>query len=425
MDTKLKLGIIITIDPTNKGRIPSETYYFNALYHLQKTFVDDFSIDIICMTKRGVDIVEKLSTPTLDETEYRFFDFPHNVVLVSDDEKIEETAKKYDVLLCQKTYAMPFGGRLAKRCIDQYKLMSLFTGKYNKPIMFRISDCEEDYVDYLKMAQFNIPSFERNIKPKDPEHYDCIEHFTTTQEYINYENVYWLVNGSYKFDWLPDAMLNRKTEGPIKDLVSEETVRKNTIHLSDDIFFLVKENYEKYSYLNGTAPTVNSFCFIGFLNWINKHRVTVFKKLFKEFPEGTPPIHLFGEIDTDKFKTDNPNVTIEKGFIPGNSKEYFEFLNKYIAYVFIGKGRENIAYVGKTCYDAMVARTPIVVYSQCDMNRVLFPDNPEFYFDDIKGLSAIFQTLQDNDVRSKWVDIQTEIIFREFDIENANFSKLK
>jgi hypothetical protein len=73
----------------------------------------------------------------------------------------------------------------------------------------------------------------------------------------------------------------------------------------------------------------------------------------------------------------------------------------------------------------MVARTPIVVYSQCDMNRVLFPDNPEFYFDDIKGLSAIFQTLQDNDVRSKWVDIQTEIVFREFDIENANFSKLK
>jgi hypothetical protein len=160
--TTFKLGIVITVDPINKGRIPSEAYYFNALYNLQKTLIGNFSIDIICLSKRGVAIVEKLSTPTLDETDCRFFDFPHNVVLLSNDEEIEDAAKTYDVLLCQKTYAMPFGGKLAERCIKQYKLMSLFTGKYNKPIIFRISDCEEDYVDYstqpLRLIELGIGS---------------------------------------------------------------------------------------------------------------------------------------------------------------------------------------------------------------------------------------------------------------------------
>jgi hypothetical protein len=54
----------------------------------------------------------------------------------------------------------------------------------------------------------------------------------------------------------------------------------------------------------------------------------------------------------------------------------------------------------------------------------MFPNNPEFYFDNVTELAAMYELLQDNIVRSKWVDIQTKVIFKELDVEPVDFSLL-
>jgi hypothetical protein len=419
MTKKLKIGILITNDVTMDGKIMSEFLYFNAVYEKQKQYTPDLIVDLITLSKNSLRLVERYDVASLEGDSC--FDFPHKTILVTDDIGIERVSDEYDILITTRNYGVIFGGMLSGRSILQYKLSNMFSRK-NKPVMIRVTDSEDVACDYLKLAMLNIDGMEKNIKDKNPEAYEQAKTFVETQQFIDYNNVYWLANGSPKINWLYDTVLNKKSAGPLAGLVSEDVVKRNTIYLSDDIFFLVKENHSKYGYLDKTVPKNNSFCFIGFLSGINKTRLKVFNNLLKENPANLPPIHFFG--DVDKLSSDIPVVDIEQGSILGNSPEYFEFINNHLAYLFVGKGRENISYVGKTCYDSLVARTPIVVYSKCDVDRVMFPNNPEFYFDNVTELAAMYELLQDNMVRSKWVDIQTKVIFKELDVEPVDFSLL-
>jgi hypothetical protein len=87
-----------------------------------------------------------------------------------------------------------------------------------------------------------------------------------------------------------------------------------------------------------------------------------------------------------------------EGFIKGDSEEYFNFLNNHLAYVFIGKGQTEARYIGKTVYDAVVARTPVVVYKKCDSKMITF-SNSEFYFENEQELKVIYDKLQNEETR--------------------------
>jgi hypothetical protein len=140
-------------------------------------------------------------------------------------------------------------------------------------------------------------------------------------------------------------------------------------------------------------------------------RAKAFNVLFKANSYKVP-LKIFGkgtEILT-KFK-DKENIEIEEGYIKGDSPEYFDFLNNHLAYIFIGKGQSESRYIGKTVYDAVVARTPVVVYKKCDSRMITF-SNPEFYFEDEAGLKSIYEKLQATEVRNSWIKEQQEEIFR-------------
>jgi hypothetical protein len=116
-----------------------------------------------------------------------------------------------------------------------------------------------------------------------------------------------------------------------------------------------------------------------------------------------------------------PNIEIEEGFIKGDSEEYFDFLNKHLAYLFIGKGQSESRYIGKTVYDAIVARTPVAVYKKCDSKMITF-SNPEYYFEDERELHNILVKLKDPKTRMKWVEDQANEIFRKLPPSDFRFA---
>jgi hypothetical protein len=204
---------------------------------------------------------------------------------------------------------------------------------------------------------------------------------------------------------------------------SSEQFKANTIYVSDDIFFLVRKNYERFKEYDTTKIEIkNQFCYIGFFDTVNVARAKAFNVLFKENSYKVP-MKIFGkgtEILT-KFK-DKLNVDIEEGFIKGDSEEYFNFLNTHLAYIFIGKGQTESRYIGKTVYDAIVARTPVAVYKKCDSRMITF-ENPEFYFENERELRDIFNKLQDLDTRERWISEQYSDIMRKLPPSTFAFSK--
>jgi len=96
-------------------------------------------------------------------------------------------------------------------------------------------------------------------------------------------------------------------------------------------------------------------------------------------------------------------------------------LNSHLGYIFIGKGQTESRYIGKTVYDAIVARTPVVVYKKCDSKMITF-SNPNFYFETEEELKAIFNLLQDKDVREDWIKEQHLDIMRKLPPSSFKFS---
>jgi hypothetical protein len=150
-------------------------------------------------------------------------------------------------------------------------------------------------------------------------------------------------------------------------------------------------------------------------------RAKAFNVLFKENTQKIP-LKIFGKGTEILTKLQGKeNIEIEEGFIKGDSEEYFDFLNQHLAYIFIGKGQTESRYIGKTAYDAVVARTPIVVYKKCDSKMITF-SNPEFYFENETQLKAILQKLQSPAVRKEWIEMQAEEIFRKLPPSNFRFA---
>jgi len=403
---KINVGILIFGDPTRGGTITSEIKFLKNLYEQNSDRCDFYIITVN-------DTITKKIIKSSDTT----YDFPHKIIRVFGEDDLH----KLDNISCIVTYpghSNFFGGYLNDNVVKMYKIVSYMTNDLNRCTFVRINDSEIKVRDYRVLSKQRLDAglaAREEGKPdsafmKDPLNVAKAENLIACQEW-DYSKVFWFANGSKDAcDWVSETMFDREDEA--YRMAPKQTFIDNAIYVSDDIFFLVRKNYERFIKYDITASIVkDKFCYIGFFDTVNMARAKAFNVLFKANSYKVP-LKIFGkgtEILT-KFK-DKENIEIEEGYIKGDSPEYFDFLNNHLAYIFIGKGQSESRYIGKTVYDAIVARTPVVVYKKCDSRMITF-SNPEFYFEDEAGLNSIYEKLQDPATRAAWITEQQEEIFR-------------
>jgi hypothetical protein len=413
---KNNVGILIFGDPTRGGTIASEVKFLKSLYEHNHSDSDFYIITVNDSVTKKI-LKEKETT----------YDFPHEIVQIFGESDLH----KLDHFSCLVTYpghSNFFGGYLNDNIVKMYKIISKFTNDLKRPVFVRINDSEIKVRDYRRLSKQRLDAgyqARTEGKPdsafmKDPLNVGKAEDIVSWKEW-DYAKVYWFANGSREScDWVHETMYDREDE--YFRMSTPEQFKANSIYVSDDIFFLVRKNYERFQERYSIGVDMeNKFCYIGFFDTVNVARAKAFNILFKENSYKVP-MKIFGkgtEILT-KFK-DKTNVDIEEGFIKGDSEEYFDFLNKHLAYIFIGKGQTESRYIGKTVYDAVVARTPVAVYKKCDSRMITF-ENPEFYFENERELKQIHDKLQDGETRARWIKEQHEDIMRKLPPSSFQFS---
>ena len=409
------IGILIFGDPTRGGTIASEVKFLKSLYERNEKECKFYIITVNdSVTKK---IMRDRSTT---------YDFPNEVVKIFG----ENDFHKLDNFSCIVTYpghSNFFGGYLNDNIVKMYKIISRCTNQLKIPVFIRINDSEIKVRDYRLMSKQRLDSgyqARTEGKPdsafmKDPLNVAKAEDLVGWKEW-DYELVYWFANGSREAcDWVAETMYDREDEAC--RMAPRETFVRNSVYVSDDIFFLVRKNYDRFGAYDLDRHHEEKLCYIGFFDTVNMARAKALGKLFKENKKGIP-LRIFGKGTEILTKLhDKPNIEIEEGYIKGDTEEYFDFLNSHTAYVFIGKGQDESRYIGKTVYDAVVARTPVAVYRKCDSKMVAF-SNPDYYFDDEEGLHRIFMKLKDPSVRREWVEAQRQEIFSKLPDSEFKFS---
>jgi hypothetical protein len=300
-----------------------------------------------------------------------------------------------------------FGGKLDEPCVTNYRICAYATTHLKIPLFVRTPDSEYPYYDYRRMVieriESNIPStpqfIERNRK--------SIERIGP--DYIDYSRTYFVANGNVKlYDWVVDVAYHDVPER--FRLPESEVIKKNSIYVSDGILFNVPIYTKRYSHFE-TKTKINRFLFIGFLQGsVSKRRLIVLNKMFS---------NKIQEIPMDIIGPGASDLTINRSDIQLMDKSifgdtYFEMLNQYLAYIFIGKGNSINKYINKTIWDCFSAKCPIVVYSPCDQNRLLFK-NDEFYFETEEELRKIYENLQNESIRNRWIEEQRQELQRILD----------
>lgn len=414
---KIVVGILIFTDPTRGGTIASEVKFLANLHDQNP------DSEFVILT------VNPSITKKVIRDKETAYTFPHKIVPVF-DESMFGVLDSIDCLVTYPGHSNFFGGYLNDNVVKMYKIVSKCTNDLKIPVFIRINDSEIKVRDYRHMSQIRLGGREDSAFMKDPLNVKKARDLVSWKQW-DYEKVYWFANGSKEAcDWVAETMYDREDEA--MRMAPRETFVKNAIYVSDDIFFLIRKNYKRFDkYNHELLPTWKTsmaeakeqkLCYIGFFDTVNVMRAKALSILFKENRHNVP-LKIFGK-GTDiltKLK-DKANIDIEEGFIKGDSEEYFDFLNRHLGYVFIGKGQSESRYIGKTLYDAVVARTPIVVYRKCDSRQIAF-DNDEFYFENETELAAIVEKLKDWRIRSKWVEEQATEIFRKLPPSEFRFSK--
>jgi hypothetical protein len=412
---KINIGILIFGDPTRGGTITSEIKFLKNLYDQNSDKCDFYIITVN-------DTITKKIAKAKDTT----YDFPHKLIKVFGEDDLH----KLDNISCIVTYpghSNFFGGYLNDNVVKMYKIVSYMTNDLNRCTFVRINDSEIKVRDYRILSKQRLDAglaAREEGKPdsafmKDPLNVAKAENLVACQEW-DYSKVFWFANGSKEAcDWVAETMYDREDEA--YRMAPRETFVDNAIYVSDDIFFLVRKNYERFHKFDLESIAIerghrdteikDQFCYIGFFDTVNMARAKAFNVLFKENSYHVP-LKIFGKGTEILTKLNGKeNIEIEEGYIKGDSDEYFRFLNSHLAYIFIGKGQNESRYIGKTVYDAVVARTPVVVYKKCDSKMITF-SNPEFYFENERELDAIYKKLQDPEIRKSWIAEQQEEIFR-------------
>ena len=384
-----KIGILLHFDPTVK-KINSEMLFLNQLVERLGPGRVKF---ISCMT-----------TSNADRLLQRFeFDFPYSVTFVKNQDMTD-----LDCLIAWNTTNMSnfFGGCMSSVYVDFYQAVSE-ASNHGIPILFRSGDSENDIYDYQDVVK------ERLSNEKFSKVNESLIDTIMSIPRINYDKFYLLVNCDRdRFDWVPDTYLIRK---PMKFF--NQKICDQALYLGDDLFFQVMEKYQE---MEGKTSSVHndSLFWIGFIEHRNSGRKKVFTELFKNI---TVPVTCH----TDGTEFNLPGVSwINKG-IPGDNPDFFNYFSGFLGYVFIGKGTPKCSYINKTVYDCFISRLPVLVYSKTDVDRMIYPDVPECYFDDQAGLSVLHNKLLDDAYRTKLIELQANSIKQCFAKSKQNTIEIK
>ena len=236
----INVGILIFGDPTRGGTIISEVKFLKSLYETNNTECKFFILTVNdTITKR---ILREKDT---------VYDFPHEVIKVTSESEF----KKLSNMSCIVTYpghSNFFGGYLNDNIVKMYKIISLCTNTLNIPVFIRINDSEIKVRDYRLMSKQRLDAgYEARIEGKsdnafmkDPLNVQKAEDIVSWKQW-DYSKVYWFANGSKKAcDWVSETMYDR--EDPYFRMTTKEIFTSNTIYVSDDIFFLIKKNYDRF-----------------------------------------------------------------------------------------------------------------------------------------------------------------------------------
>ena len=416
---KRNIGILIFGDPTRGGTITSETKFLSNLYDYNSADCEFYVITV---------------NPTITKKVIRdreaSYNFPHKNIDIFGESDLHKL-KDISCIVTYPGHSNFFGGYLNDNIIKMYKIISKCTNELNVPVFVRINDSEIKVRDYRLMSKQRLDAGKiarEEGKPDNafmgsPENVQKAEDLVSWKEW-DYKKVFWLANGSKDAcDWVAETMFDREDES--FRMAEKQVFIDNSIYVSDDIFFLVSKNYERFKnrYENEVEKQVvkDKFCYIGFFDTVNMARAKVLSLLFKD-NSNRVPFKIFGKGTEILTKLQGkPNIEIEEGFIKGDSEEYFDFLNGHLAYLFIGKGQAESRYIGKTVYDAIVARTPVAVYRKCDSKHITFKSD-EFYFTYESDLAEIRKKLQDPATRTRWIKEQSEEIFRKLPPSEFKFS---
>ena len=277
---KINVGILIFGDPTRGGTIASEVKFLKNLYE-QNSQDSRFYI---------ITVNDSVTKKILKEKETTY-DFPHEVVQIFGEDDFHKL-ENFSCLVTYPGHSNFFGGYLNDNVVKMYKIISKFTNELKRKVFVRINDSEIKVRDYRKLSLQRLEAgyqAREDGKPdsafmKDPLNVQKAEGLVSWKEW-DYSKVYWFANGSREAcDWVAETMFDREDE--YFRMAPRERFEENAIYVSDDIFFLVRKNYdrlsERYLTITSEEPLTEKFCYIGFFDTVNVARAKAFNTLFKE-----------------------------------------------------------------------------------------------------------------------------------------------
>lgn len=326
----------------------------------------------------------------------------YDVMLIDHPLKLSKLDNKFSGFFSYMLRNNFFGGAIDPRCKMNYIVCSYVTNELNKPLFFRVPDSEYNYLDYRKMMDTRIKH--NTSGPKFLAANKKAVRMLGAWDQINYKNVYWIANGSDKiYDWAPDVLVNNIKALLLADGITESL--KRILYVSDDVLFGYHENLNRLKL--EASEHDNRICYAGFLKGsVAEKRPKILKQIFEK-NKYKIPTRVFGPGSKDIPEIQHSNIELIDDSFQGD--DFYKFLNRQLAIIHFGKGKENYSYISKSIYDCAIAGVPSLIYLPCDQKRIIFNDD-RFYFSSEKELRKIYDKLQNPDIRKEYLDDQREWI---------------
>jgi hypothetical protein len=384
----MKVGFFLHFDFTLKGMLFNELRCYNDIFNhpnIEKIYIFDYKGKYAEMRKD--------------------FDFEYTLVHIKSYEDVEKF-NKVDILFTWDWYQDFFAGTISPKAIDVYKIISKFTNEYDKKVYFRICDTKHFMKDYKYMIEERANDTEPG--KKFALRNEATVNLLDDTPRLNYENVYFLCNGSRKvYDWSWETLTHSIP------FLEKDYVKSHSVYLSDDILFRYEECYHQNSHLK-TKKKKDLLYQVGNLNG---GKVKMLKKVMKK-----SEVPLF--LRTVKRSINNGLKNIDSIHIeesPIYRSEMYKELNEYNAYLFVGKGDEKSSYFNKTLYDASIGRTVFLIYKGVDSENI-YHELSDYIFENEEELKEKFEWIKkDYDTH---LTTQRSVLLKNLSTENFEiFSK--
>ena len=382
----MNVGFFLHFDFSMAGQIYTELKCYNTIFKdpaIEKIYIFTISEKYVKMCKD--------------------FDFEYTLVHVKDFSDVEKF-KKVDILFTWDWYQSFFAGTISTRAIDLYKMISTYTNEYNRKCIFRICDVKHHMKDYQEMVQSRLDSDKEGkfLARNGPDTCYALQ----SVKRINYDNVYFLCNGSRTVsDW---SWITLTHSIPF---LEKEYVQKHSIYLSDDILFDYESAYQKFSYL-GIENKIQKLYQVGNLN---PGKVKKIKEVMKKNKDMTLVLRL-ADRSINGSLNNIPSIEMIQTQLVRD--EMYQELNSYAVFFFVGKGDDESYYFNKTMYDASIARTAFLIYKKVD-SAGIYHELSDYYFDNPEELKTKFRWIQEN--YQEHLDVQRRVLLKNLSAEKISF----